>query len=406
MRALYSIFFALTAFSVLLSACGKPKDDIIPPRPPQIEGNSLAIDETAIEHHTVVSAGDSEVHSYRIPAVVCTPSGTLLVFSEARRNSWMDLGYIDVAVQRSTDGGKTWSEPRFITSSSGDAFANPSPVVDMKTGKVFVFCCRWSSSYSGDDRKKYNKVYLISSSDDGLNWSTPEDVNSSITPDGWYTWGFGPGSGIQLANGANAGRMIVPAQQWLMDDSKKGNRSIYSDDGGKTWQLGKTSQTTSEVQFADLGDNLVYSNRRAAGSRYVGYSRDGGVEWGGESKDSSLPAASKGCHASVLGLGNGMLFYCGIGGGSASAGRDERSRLQLWRSQMKGYSWEDSQLIWEEAAGYPDMCILKDGRLAVVFEAANGQGFITSGSRPAGWMRLDIIVFPKEITDSNYWFAK
>ena len=26
------------------------------------------------------------------------------------------------------------------------------------------------------------------------------------------------------------------------------------------------------------------------------------------------------------------------------------------------------------------------------------------GNRPAGWMRLDVLILPKEVTDYGYWF--
>jgi sialidase-1 len=50
------------------------------------------------------------------------------------------------------------------------------------------------------------------------------------------------------------------------------------------------------------------------------------------------------------------------------------------------------------------MTLLPNGKLAVVFEAGPGEGFTKGGSRPAGWLRLDIIILPAEVTDYDYWF--
>ena len=39
---------------------------------------------------TVFTAGDDNVNSYRIPSLLTAKDGTLLVFCEARRDSWRD----------------------------------------------------------------------------------------------------------------------------------------------------------------------------------------------------------------------------------------------------------------------------------------------------------------------------
>ena len=50
------------------------------------------------------------------------------------------------------------------------------------------------------------------------------------------------------------------------------------------------------------------------------------------------------------------------------------------------------------------MTLLSDGKLAIIFEAGSEQGFIKAANRPAGWMRLDFLVLPADITDYDYWF--
>lgn len=384
----------------LFSAC-ENKPDIIPPYPPDNqEVKHNLIDEENIVHSTILSAGEDNVHSYRIPAALVANDGSLLVFVEARRTTWVDRSYIDVAVKRSSDDGKSWMPTEFLTKSlDNSAFANPTPVIDRRSGKIFVWCCRWLPKDSGVN----NRVYLITSSDNGKSWSEPVDMTESISPKGGYVWGFGPGSGLYISEGKYAGRMIVPMQQFL-GDGKTGIVSLYSDDGGKTWLKGSMSAPSTEAQIAYVGDDLLVMNARASGYRSVTYSRDGGITWSARAKDSVLPAASKGCHASVLGFPDGELFFCGIGGGVASSSNDERYKLHLYRSELKGYSWEDTKEIWSAAASYTDMVMLKDGRLAVIYESADTQGFTLSNSRGDGWMRIDILVFPSEITNKEYWF--
>ena len=46
------------------------------------------------------TSGTLGYHTFRIPALVVTTSGTLLAFAEGRRNSRHDTGAIDIVVRR------------------------------------------------------------------------------------------------------------------------------------------------------------------------------------------------------------------------------------------------------------------------------------------------------------------
>lgn len=55
------------------------------------------------------------VHTYRIPGLATTNSGTLLAVYDARRESVRDLqGNIDIGLSRSTDSGNTWEPMRIV----------------------------------------------------------------------------------------------------------------------------------------------------------------------------------------------------------------------------------------------------------------------------------------------------
>ncbi|NQT17195.1 MAG: exo-alpha-sialidase [Planctomycetes bacterium] len=184
---------------------------------------------------------DGGVHTYRIPAMIVSPGGALLVFCEARKESIRDASPTDMVLKRSTDGGATWSPAQVLIRGEGtEAIMNPCPVVDSSTGTILLVSVNAHKIEQGRHRH-----LLVTSSDDGKTWSSPVDLSERITP---YddTFICGPGGGIQT----RTGRLIVPGYTGKFDsETRTGlySRVLYSDDGGKSWALGsKVSAYTSE----------------------------------------------------------------------------------------------------------------------------------------------------------------
>ena len=78
----------------------------------------------------VFISGTDGYHTYRIPAIVTTPEGTLLAFCEGRKTSRSDHGDLDLVLRRSTDGGTTWAPMQIVYEEGGDArvtIGNPCP---------------------------------------------------------------------------------------------------------------------------------------------------------------------------------------------------------------------------------------------------------------------------------------
>ena len=72
-------------------------------------------------------------HTYRIPTMVVTASGAIVVFAEGRKTHRRDHGDVDLLMKRSEDGGRTWSPQRLIHEEGGDALVrvgNPCPIVE------------------------------------------------------------------------------------------------------------------------------------------------------------------------------------------------------------------------------------------------------------------------------------
>src|SRR5262249_32667131 len=77
-----------------------------------------------LEKLDLFTAGDGGYQLYHIPGVVVTAKGTVLAWCEARKkgSDWDD---IHILLRRSTDDGKTWTEPRDIAQVPGPKEKNP-----------------------------------------------------------------------------------------------------------------------------------------------------------------------------------------------------------------------------------------------------------------------------------------
>ena len=347
--------------------------------------------------YTVFSAGDDNVNSYRIPSLLTAKDGSLLVFCEARRESWQDKSRTDIVVKRSTDNGQTWSVMQDLTKGTTGAYMDPTPILDSSTGKVFLFTTFWPAD---DHLGANNRAILITSDDNGQSWSAPADVTASLIPDGRYIYRFGPGAGLQMVGEKYSGRLILPAR--ISDTERKiaHDVAIFSDNHGETWTVGGNGDTDNEFQIAESPNGVLVYNARVSGARMVAYSKDGGMTWSKAVKDPTLPGVSKGCQASVLGKG-AHLYFSGIKGIPETPEYDERAGLTLYKSCNGGKTWNDSLLLYDKASGYSCMALLPDEQMAIIFETADTQSFTRKSlpnikplKRPADWLKLDLILVP------------
>jgi len=67
-------------------------------------------------------------HTYRIPTMVVTAKGTVLLFFEGRKDGRRDMGNVDQLMKRSEDGGRTWSEQTVLLDEGTGRVGNPSAI--------------------------------------------------------------------------------------------------------------------------------------------------------------------------------------------------------------------------------------------------------------------------------------
>lgn len=349
-----------------------------------------------LQQFVVFNAGDDQVNSYRIPSILCAKDGSLLVFCEARKESWKDKSRTDIVLKRSTDGGKSWSPMQNLTKGTDGAFMDPTPLLDKTNGRIFLFTNFWPSD---DHSGKSNRAILVTSDDNGVTWTAPQEVTNKLLPKGFCSMGFGPGNGLQMEGKKYCNRLILPMRVADSEGKNGADVAIYSDDHGKTWKMGQPGSTDDEFQIAEANDDTLYYNARVPGARMIARSTDGGETWTEAVKEPALPGVSKGCQASVLRTGE-TLYFSGIQGVNETEEYDQRAKLTLYSSKDGGYIWDKGTLLCERAAGYSCMTVLPNGKLAIVFETADTPSFTRKSiegtnppKRPADWMRLDVIIY-------------
>ena len=318
----------------------------------------------------VYVAGTGGYHTYRIPSVIATPKGTLLAFAEGRRTGAGDAGDIDLVVRRSGDGGASWSPIDIIGDDGSNTFGNPCPVVDARTGTVWLL----STHNPGANREKdivagagRRTVWAMKSEDDGVTWSAPTEITASVKRDDWTWYATGPGIGIQT----RTGRLVIPANHVEAGSGINRSHLFFSDDGGRSWGLGASAGAgTNESQVVELADGRLMLNMRnhpplRENVRMVATSDDLGQTLSPTSPDRSLiePPAQ----ASILRLTtakthdrNRLLF--------ANPASTRRERLTVRLSYDEGATWPVARVVNEGPSAYSSLVALPEHAIGLLFE--------------------------------------
>lgn len=341
----------------------------------------------------ILRAGDHGIHSYRIPSLVSTPKGTLLLFAEGRLKSWQDRSPTIIVMCRSSDQGRRFFPMQKLHTDERYAFMDPCAVVDRKTRQITLFYAAWDPK----DNKNVDKIisFYQTSKDEGKTWSRPAELKQDFSKG--RIMGFAPGAGIQIAGGKYDGRLIIPIRIYF---EKKGySAALYSDNHGKSWNYGNRADRGGECQIAQMKDGL-YLNLRSNGKRFESFSKDGGINWEPFRVNKTLMTPARGCQGSVLG-NDRTIFYCGPEGLLPHKDRDDRGRLSLWESTDQAKTWKKKVLLYDKGAGYSCMTYLKNDKLAVIFEETSDSSFIKKASRPKGWMNLSLKLIPLKALEQD-----
>lgn len=354
------------------------------------QGNLISAPKPPLETDVYISRTEG-YHTFRIPAIVTSPKGTLLAFCEGRKGGGGDSGDIDLVLKRSADGGKTWSELLVVADHEDNTIGNPCPVVDRSTGRIWL-PLTWNL---GSDREgqimagesaDVRRVYITYSDDDGLTWAPIREISATTRRDHWRWYATGPGRGIQLVRGEYAGRLVIPANHSDHSDPDKHpyrSHVVFSDDHGGTWQLGGVlDEKTNESTVVELADGRLLGNVRSYHGehrRAIATSADGGRTWSDVTLDETLIEPV--CQANVLRYtfperdGKSRILFSN----PASTGRQ---MMTVRISYDEGQTWPVAKLVCAGSAAYSCMTVLADASIGLLYER--------DGSRTITFARFDL----------------
>lgn len=397
------------------------KKDQQPDTPAGVDGTPL----------TPVFPNETEGYAcFRIPSIVRAGDGSLLAIAEGRVDNCQDHGGpIRVVCRRSVDNGHSWGPLVVIGENcrpDGDEHVaqNPSPVVDRMDpdhpqGVVFVIFNKTEFSEFDIARGKgVRRVFITRSLDHGRTWEPPVDITGQVhrpnhpaytnihpdtgqtytDPHDWRQQVPATGHAIQLRGcepgHPTAGRLFYTASVTVGDRDvyHSQNYAFWSDDHGKTWQIGGISphEGHNEAMAVELEDGSVminarnYRNGRRVGCRAVGvhtFDREGNIHFGAHTEDPDLiePTIQASIHRYAFQGENGpgqpgcILF-------AITDHPTRRENLSVRVSYNDGRTWDYKRPIDPGPSGYCDLVVQIDGLVGLLYERASSGIFYTSFS--------------------------
>ena len=316
--------------------------------------------------------------TYRIPSMVVTDNGTLIVACDARYLIWKDLPHsIDIVMRRTFDYGKTWEPIRRLLNYPGrEGIGDPVMVVDRETDTVWLFANYGDNigqpESLPENEGKTLRIQAIKSLDDGETWSDPIEMNPQVKDPDWRFVMASPGNGIQLRDGT----LVVPG--YYAEDSRNYSYFFYSQDHGENWEYREgPMEGTGECQLVELNDGSIMMNMRNSrcdGCRVVAVTKDLGETWSEIEEEIQLPDPR--CNASFIRYTSTLDGYAVdrlLFSNPPKPTHNDRTDLTIKLSYDEGQTWSVSKQILDGFSAYSSMAILPDDSIAVLVERSQYQ---------------------------------
>lgn len=360
-------------------------------------------DEDAVAATTLFStlSGGMDIPPYRIPGITCGGNGRL-VASAARLVCGTDPGYgqVDCVVKISNDNGRTWSEKE-IDVAVGNAslinntktpmeaaYGDPAVVMDREHNEVLVMAVGGCTVFTDatTNRQNPNIIAAVRSLDGGQTWQKPVDQTEAI-----YSLfdNASPLAAAFVSGGRIFQSRVVKTGDYYrlyaaLAARPNGNRVIYSDDFGRTWNvLGDASALPSpngdEAKCEELPDGRVIITSRVSGGRYINIFAYTNTANGDGTWDTPTLATMSGLSAAPsTNATNGEMLIV-----PAKRKSDGKQLYVALQSVPTGTARENVGLFYKELA---DMADIRD----VNAFASGWDGFYQVSSTSSAYSSLDL----------------
>ncbi|MBP3366691.1 MAG: exo-alpha-sialidase [Treponema sp.] len=294
----------------------------------------------------------------RLPGLIVSDNDTLLVALEARYTE-SDDGFKDCLVYRSSDYGESWN--RVLVIGNGyEVIGNPV-LLNYHGG---VALCVSSGYLTGEG----GKILIYHSLDDGLNWSSAQDITSDIQADFTYMFVPGPSHGTMFSSG----KVFIPCWQLETNTSGYGISYIISDDNIKSWKrinidLDSSISDPTEWCMVECGQGVLYGNiRSTSGFRGEVFIKNNTVISSSLNKKLTDPNCFGSC-VKFYHRPNVILF-------SNCDNSESRKNLVLKGScsDLESIDFVLEQTIEVGIAGYSDIAVDSRGAIYIVYEVNYG----------------------------------
>lgn len=246
-----------------------------------------------------------------------------------------------VCMVRSTDYGRSWSEPEIVVDTPIDD-RDPS-IAQLRDGDLVVSYMSYVK-----ERRPTHEVFLVRSSDDGETWSEPQRIELP----------FGGAQAVsEPVTELEDGTLLLPIYGTRLEGERKHPCGVArSTDGGDTWEVTVIEQPGPEPLYEPsiepLPDGRIYMLIRP--TMHWSQSTDGGVSWAEPQK-----LGIQGEAPYLLLTSEGVLL-------TGFRHRPTRSTSIAWSTDL-GETWEGPKLIDRVIGGYPSFAELPDGRVLMVY---------------------------------------
>lgn len=379
-------------------------------------------------------------HPYRIPAIATAPNGDIFAICDYRPcGGDIGNGEVDIVCRISSDNGVTWDDEIVLADGDGGStnrmetgYGDPAIVVDRESNKILVMMVagrtvcgdsRWDASKIGvKDAAAVNRaarVYgTLNETTGKWEWTQPEEVtddiyklfldesnNATVTS---YFIGSGKICQSRVVKKGEYYRLYCAL--WTRD---QGNRVIYSDDFGGTWNVlgtinDRPAPNGNEPKCEELPDGTVILSSRVGGGRYfnVFTFNDNTYTtgtWGEVANSTTVRDGSGGTNGEIYKVkairkSDGQI--CDVMLQSVPAGSG-RTNVTVWYKEMDYTSrytpatfaadWTVGKQVSQKGSAYSTMIMQADGRIGFFFE-----------EEPSGYCMVYIPYSIEDLTSGLY----